>query len=55
MARAFLDILETYLVFFATSSPDENAHGPNEFYRLEEFERLRGALPMLLRELTSVI
>lgn len=51
IARAFLDILGTYLVFFATSSPDENVHGPNEFYRLEEFDRLRRGLPLLLAEL----
>lgn len=55
IARAFLDILGTYLVFFATSSPDENVHGPNEFYRLEEFERLRSALPVLLREISLAI
>ncbi|MEX0974903.1 MAG: dipeptidase [Bacillota bacterium] len=55
IARAFLDILGTYLVFFATSSPDENAHGPNEFYRVAEFERLRTGLPLLLRELRSAL
>lgn len=55
IARAFLDILGIYLVFFATSSPDENVHGPNEFYRVEEFERLRTGLPVLLRELRSAL
>lgn len=55
IARAFLDILGTYLVFFATSSPDENVHGPNEFYRVEEFERLRKGLPLLLRELAAAL
>jgi acetylornithine deacetylase/succinyl-diaminopimelate desuccinylase-like protein len=55
IARAFLDILGTYLVFFATSSPDENVHGPNEFYRLEEFERLRKGLPILLRRLREAL
>ena len=44
IARAFLDILGTYLFFFAMSSPDANAHGPNEFIRIEEFERLRKGL-----------
>ncbi len=44
IARAFLDILGTYLFFFAMSSPDANAHGPNEFIRIEEFERLRRGL-----------
>ncbi|HHX28326.1 MAG TPA: dipeptidase [Firmicutes bacterium] len=55
IARAFLDILGTYLVFFATSSPDENVHGPNEFYRLEEFDRLVEGLPVLLKELSGVL
>jgi acetylornithine deacetylase/succinyl-diaminopimelate desuccinylase-like protein len=55
VARAFLDILGTYLVFFATSSPDENVHGPNEFYRLEEFEKLVDGLPVLLKELSGVL
>jgi acetylornithine deacetylase/succinyl-diaminopimelate desuccinylase-like protein len=55
IARAFLDILGTYLVFFATSSPDENVHGPNEFYRVEEFDRLVNGLPMLLKELAGVL
>lgn len=50
IARAFLDVLGIYMVFFATSSPDENVHGPNEFYRVEEFERLRKGLPVLLKE-----
>jgi acetylornithine deacetylase/succinyl-diaminopimelate desuccinylase-like protein len=42
-------------VFFATSSPDENVHGPNEFYRLEEFDRLVDGLPVLLKELSEVL
>jgi acetylornithine deacetylase/succinyl-diaminopimelate desuccinylase-like protein len=44
IARAFLDILGTHLFFFAMSSPDANAHGPNEFIRIDEFERLRKGL-----------
>lgn len=55
IAQAFLDILGTYLVFFATSSPDENAHGPNEFFRIEEFEKLRTGLPLLWEELAKVL
>ncbi len=51
IARAFLDILGSYLVFFATSSPDSNAHGPNECYRLTEFDRLLRGLPVLFGEL----
>ncbi|HHY76264.1 MAG TPA: dipeptidase [Firmicutes bacterium] len=55
IARTFLDVLGTYLVFFATSSPDENVHGPNEFFRIEEFERLVEGLPVLLKELAGVL
>jgi acetylornithine deacetylase/succinyl-diaminopimelate desuccinylase-like protein len=55
VARTFLDILGIYLVFFATSSPDENVHGPNEFFRLEEFERLVDGLPVLFKELSGVL
>jgi len=55
IARSFLDILGTYLMFFAMSSPDENAHGPNEFFRIEEFERLRKGLPLLWERLAEVL
>ncbi len=55
IARAFLDTLGVYLVFFATSSPDSGAHGPNESYRIQEFERLRKGLPVLLQELGPVL
>lgn len=44
IARAFLDILDTYLFFFAMSGPDSGAHGPNEFIRIDEMERLRKGL-----------
>lgn len=53
IARAFLDILGTYLFFFAMSSPDANAHGPNEFIRIEEFERLRKGLRVLWAKYAS--
>ncbi len=55
IARAFLDILDTYLVFFAMSSPDSGAHGPNEFIRVEEFDRLKTGLPMLWAELGEAL
>jgi len=55
IARAFLDILGTYLVFFAMSSPDSGAHGPNEFFRVEEFDRLRTGLPKLWAELGKAL
>lgn len=51
IARTFLDLLGSYLVFFATSSPDENVHSPNEFYRLDELDKLRRGLPELWAEL----
>ncbi|MBE3519202.1 MAG: dipeptidase [Firmicutes bacterium] len=53
IARTFLDLLGSYLVFFATSSPDENVHSPNEFYRLGELDKLRRGLPELWTELAS--
>ncbi len=55
IARAFLDILDTYLVFFAMSSPDSGAHGPNEFFRVEEFDRLKTGLPILWAELGKAL
>lgn len=55
IARAFLDILGTYLFFFGMSSPDEKAHGPNEFYRISQFQQLRDGLPRLWAELTEVL
>ncbi len=55
IARAFLDTLGVYLVFFAMSSPDAGAHGPNEFFRIEEFNRLRRGLPVLLQELSTAL
>ncbi len=53
IARTFLDLLGSYLVFFATSSPDENVHSPNEFYRLDELDKLRRGLPELWTELAG--
>ena len=53
IARTFLDLLGSYLVFFATSSPDENVHSPNEFYRVDELEKLRKGLPELWMELAQ--
>lgn len=55
IARTFLDVIGTYMVFFAMSSPDERAHGPNEFFRVEEFERLRKGLPLLWEELSRAL
>lgn len=53
IARTILDLLGIHLFFFAMSSPDERAHGPNEFFRLEEFHRLRSGLPKLFKELAE--
>lgn len=55
VSRMFLDILGSYLLFFGTASSDENVHAPNEFFRVEEFERLRVGLPKLLGELARVL
>jgi acetylornithine deacetylase/succinyl-diaminopimelate desuccinylase-like protein len=46
IAAAFLDILGTYLFFFAMSGPDTNVHGPNEFIRIDDLDRLRRGLKM---------
>lgn len=55
VSRVFLDVLGSYLVFFGAGSADENVHAPNEFFRVEEFERLRTGLPALLREMAKVL
>jgi len=46
IARAFLDVFGTYLFFFAMSGPDSNAHGPNEFIRIEELKRQKEGLKL---------
>lgn len=46
IAAAFLDILGTYLFFFAMSGPDTNVHAPNEFIRIDDLDRLRRGLRM---------
>lgn len=50
IASAFLDILGTHLFFFAMSGPDSNAHGPNEFIRVEELERLKRGLHLFWKK-----
>ena len=55
VSRVFLDVLGAYLVTFSTASADANVHAPNEFFRVQEFEKLRQGLPVLLRELAQVL
>lgn len=46
IAAAFLDILDTYLFFFAMSGPDTNVHGPNEYILTDDLDRLRQGLKL---------
>lgn len=39
VAQTLEDVLGLKLLFFAFGSPDEQVHAPNEFYRLESFDR----------------
>ena len=55
VSRMFLDTLGCHLIFFGASSADERVHAPNEFFRVEEFERLRTGLPVLLDELAKAL
>jgi acetylornithine deacetylase/succinyl-diaminopimelate desuccinylase-like protein len=49
----FLKELSAYTVNFAFGLQDENAHGPDEFFRLENFSRSQLAYGLLLGELKS--
>ncbi len=48
IAPIFLNVLGSYLFFFAMSGPDSNAHGPNEFIRIKDVDKLRRGLKMFL-------
>ncbi len=48
---AFLDHLGVYTVNFGFGLPDEQAHSPNEFFRLASFRRSQTAYYHLLQEL----
>jgi len=54
-ASALRSVLGADLVTMYTGSPDANVHSPNEFFRLEELEKLRLGIPMLLNELAKVL
>ena len=49
----FLKELGAYTVNFAFGLQDENAHGPDEFFRLKNFSRSQLAYAMLLEQLRS--
>ncbi len=46
----FLESLDAYTVNFAFGLHDENVHSPNEFFRLESFDRGQKAYCMLFEE-----
>lgn len=47
----FLETLGAYTVSFGFGLPDENVHAPNEFFRLESFQRGQVAYTLLLKRL----
>jgi acetylornithine deacetylase/succinyl-diaminopimelate desuccinylase-like protein len=49
----FLKELGAYTVNFAFGLQDENAHGPDEFFRLKNFSRSQQAYARLLEQLHS--
>lgn len=49
----FLESLDAYTVNFAFGLHDENVHSPNEFFRLESFNRAQKAYCMLFDELAK--
>ena len=49
----FLKELGAYTVNFAFGLQDENAHGPDEFFRLKNFSRSQQAYALLLEQLSS--
>lgn len=48
-----LDLLDVHTVTFAFGLEDENAHAPDEFFRLDSFERGQEAYRLLLRRLAQ--
>jgi acetylornithine deacetylase/succinyl-diaminopimelate desuccinylase-like protein len=48
-----LKALDAYAVNFAFGLKDENVHAPNEFFRLDSFERGQKAYCMLLNHLAD--
>ena len=49
----FLDKLSAHTVMFAFGLDDECIHAPNEFFRLQSFERGLQAYGLLLEELAT--
>ncbi|SVD83142.1 uncharacterized protein METZ01_LOCUS435996 [marine metagenome] len=48
-----LDLLDVYTVTFAFGLDDENAHAPDEFFRLDSFGRGQEAYRKLLKRLAQ--
>ncbi len=54
VASLFLKELDAYMVGFGFSVGDENLHGPNEFLRLDNFERGQRGYCLLLERLATL-
>ena len=54
MRHLLLDVLDVYTVTFSFGLEDENAHAPDEFFRLSSFERGQRAYCMLLEQTGAV-
>lgn len=55
VARMFLDTLDSHLIAFGAGGPGNGVHAPNEFLRLEEFERFQKTLPLMFQELARAL
>ena len=53
VCETFLTSLGTYSVSFGWGLPDERMHSPNEFLRLNSFDRAQQAWPALLQQLAE--
>lgn len=53
VCRLFLDKLDVYTVTFAFGLEDENAHAPDEFFRISSFEQGQKAYCKLLQRLSK--
>ena len=53
VCRLFLDKLDVYTVTFAFALEDENAHAPDEFFRISSFEQGQKAYCKLLQRLSK--
>ena len=55
LSRMFYDIFHRYLIGFGPYSFVENVHGPNEYVRIENLERIIKWLPRLILGISEVL